>query len=770
MMSTLKHRRHGSTKNSLFHVDLPSQSQQYEERGVDIPEEEPVTQPDLFPGEVVIASADNVLKFSPGGEQNTGISGTLFITNLRLALLTTLPPTYQEEALHHLSLSHLFLGAHDVELCLVSSVCLLDEQNQRRKTLLPEHFLPEKVPGIQVILKNFRVLNFSFKFSPYGEDGKVIRALLHHTNPSNVDLLFLTPGTPPPNTFIPTFRTYNDWMSELERTGCPNWRVTHHNENYNLSATYPPVMVVPSSMVDKDLEKAGHFFRESRPLLWLWGAPGGAALVVMAQISPNIPDTAIENSVIKAVFRSNSEFQECPEIINLEKELPQPGDLQVACSRLRALHLPDGASASSYLSRFESSKWLSYVSRTLEVACRAAQLITEHNRSVILQEDCGRDGACVVSTLVEVLCDPFARTVRGLHCAIAKHWVALGHPFTARLGHTKREKHLQGPCWLLLLDCLHQVCVQQPHLLEYTPCYLAALWSAAHCPLYTTCLFDCTNSRHSTISRLQLQNIEISELWELWCWWASCKSQSPATNSVGDGASQGLRNSSSKSSNGAANSSNSRSSSSYTTTRTAETSFTTKNCNHSSTDTGSSRSSSTECSKSCIIARRHFISPLFVQGLLNSLLSPGALDRIRDKFSVAHHTWGQIQRLLSPSVCHLPYDGSQAPAPVRGCSPNTVTRPPTRSRLPPPVYVNYSVPRLTVWVELFGRWLPETDVSCDGVPLSSALHSQKRCILRPENPHLLFWDDIYAIYDVIKGYVDITADGITRDRRQEYAS
>ena len=58
----------------------------------------------------------------------------------------------------------------------------------------------------------------------------------------------------------------------------------------------------------------------------------------------------------------------------------------------------------------------------------------------------------------------------------------------------------QGPMFLLLLDCLHQVCVQQPHLLEYSPQYLAALWGAAHSPLYSTCLFDSANARHSTIT------------------------------------------------------------------------------------------------------------------------------------------------------------------------------------------------------------------------------------------------------------------------------
>jgi hypothetical protein len=87
------------------------------------------------------------------------------------------------------------------------------------------------------------------------------------------------------------------WWVYLHMPPAICWRgyevVTILKSAVTIYIRYPPVMVVPSSMVDKDLEKAGHFFRESRPLLWLWGAPGGAALVAMAQISPNIPDTYV---------------------------------------------------------------------------------------------------------------------------------------------------------------------------------------------------------------------------------------------------------------------------------------------------------------------------------------------------------------------------------------------------------------------------------------------------------------------------------------------
>ena len=47
--------------------------------------------------------------------------------------------------------------------------------------------------------------------------------------------------------------------------------------------------------------------------------------------------------------------------------------------------------------------------------------------------------SAVISSLVQLILDPFARTIRGFHQLIQKEWVVLGHPFTARIGHTRND-------------------------------------------------------------------------------------------------------------------------------------------------------------------------------------------------------------------------------------------------------------------------------------------------------------------------------------------
>lgn len=69
-----------------------------------------------------------------------------------------------------------------------------------------------------------------------------------------------------------------------------------------------------------------------------------------------------------------------------------------------------------------------YVSLCLKYANLAANTMRE-GRTVVLQENDGRDMCCVISSLTQILLDPFFRTISGFESLIQKDWVALGHPF-----------------------------------------------------------------------------------------------------------------------------------------------------------------------------------------------------------------------------------------------------------------------------------------------------------------------------------------------------
>lgn len=82
-----------------------------------------------------------------------------------------------------------------------------------------------------------------------------------------------------------------------------------------------------------------------------------------------------------------------------------------------------------FYSLLDKTCWLFYVSLCLKNASIAATTMREENRTVVLQENDGRDMCCVISSLTQILLDPYFRTMHGFASLIQKDWVALGHPF-----------------------------------------------------------------------------------------------------------------------------------------------------------------------------------------------------------------------------------------------------------------------------------------------------------------------------------------------------
>lgn len=59
---------------------------------------------------------------------------------------------------------------------------------------------------------------------------------------------------------------------------------------------------------------------------------------------------------------------------------------------------------------------------------------------------------------MQVLLDPFSRTLRGLAVLVEKDWCSFGHKFGQRCGHGSTTKTQErSPIFLQFLDALQQV-------------------------------------------------------------------------------------------------------------------------------------------------------------------------------------------------------------------------------------------------------------------------------------------------------------------------
>ena len=157
--------------------------------------------------------------------------------------------------------------------------------------------------------------------------------------------------------------------------------------------------------------------------------------------------------------------------------------------------------------------WVQHVAVCLEISKEIVAYIKERNTSIIVHHEDGRNMSILITSLVQILLDPYYRTNLGLQALIQKDWVMKGYPFSKRLGiiFTPKKKDVKessydgdSPLLLLFLDCVHQLLRQYPQKFEYTQQFLILLVDCSYSSLFETYLFDCDYDCQSKTGKSQL--------------------------------------------------------------------------------------------------------------------------------------------------------------------------------------------------------------------------------------------------------------------------
>ncbi|TRZ02283.1 hypothetical protein DNTS_003178 [Danionella cerebrum] len=425
-----------------------------------------------------------------------GVFGTLFCTNFRVTFISD--EKSQEETTK--TFKNKLYGENEIPLMCVDNI--YGVYDEKRK-LITGALMKNKYPSKMIIhCKDLRIFQFCLTFTKE-EDAK--RGIAHHCleeKSLKCVFAFSYMNSPTPDmmrnqeTFM--FDSPEDWSQEMKRTKA-QCRLVTENENFELSQRLPKYFAVPSA-----IENLFNYRGKGLPI-WCWSHHSGCAVFKASFPSATQEDGDFQkhlDTMLNAVARNHLYSVKTED---LSESLPSVHEIQQSYNRFKQFFLIDNStdfwmSDMKWFSSLEGSGWLDIIRQCLQKSIEVVECLEKDNTNVLITEEEGTDLCCVISSLSQIMLDPYYRTLLGFQSLVQKEWVAGCHAFLDRSNHLhQKDKDCHSPVFLLFLECVWQLVQQHSPAFQFSETYLTVLSDSVNVPIFSTFLFNSAHHRESTM-------------------------------------------------------------------------------------------------------------------------------------------------------------------------------------------------------------------------------------------------------------------------------
>ncbi|RWS03148.1 myotubularin-related protein 12-like protein [Dinothrombium tinctorium] len=245
----------------------------------------------------------------------------------------------------------------------------------------------------------------------------------------------------------------NHWL-----TGKTSLRVTHCNDGLQMCSSLPPSFVtLKYHLTDQVLISMISRTQRSQRVPVVCYARQMIDAVTKKELNGYnmlIRSVTLTDDVISIIRQAVNPLR----VMDVNSLLPSLVTLMAAHGKLRdACFLY--SSTNHFLCRI--GKWIKIVSKVLSVVKDMSKII-QTEASLLIMEDTDRDWNPLISSLIQIVVDPYRRTIKGFESLISKEWIHL-------CGVSNKPNHV---LFTLFLDCVWQLKTQNPLEFEFTSLYL----------------------------------------------------------------------------------------------------------------------------------------------------------------------------------------------------------------------------------------------------------------------------------------------------------